>query len=320
MSVVQLGAVLWSQATDWPGFLGAALQAEKLGYDHIWTWDHLYPIFGPTDQPIFEGYTALSAVAQATSRARVGLFVGANTFRNPGLAAKAAVTIDHISGGRAVLGIGGAWFGPEHTAYGIDFGTGFGQRLDWLDEASLAIRTLIDGGDVTSPPGGTYRFERLRLLPPPVQAHLPIMIGGSGERKTLRTVARDADIWNAFGDPATIAHKDAVLRAHCADIGRDPDEIERTLGCKVTIRRTEAEAVRAWHALIEHNRVRPESFDGDVSVWTGTPEMIAERMVDYRRLGFHSFLCELPAPYDAETMETLTDVVRPMVEAMPVPA
>jgi alkanesulfonate monooxygenase SsuD/methylene tetrahydromethanopterin reductase-like flavin-dependent oxidoreductase (luciferase family) len=184
MTEVRLGINLWSQASDWPSFIGAAKRADELGYDHIWTWDHLWAIFGDPHQPIFEGYTALAAIAQATGRARLGLFVGANPFRNPGLVAKAVTTIDHISGGRAILGIGGAWFEAEHRAFGIDFGTGFGQRLDWLAEAMPAIRTLLDGGEVTSPPGGRYAFDHLWIDPAPVQDHLPIMIGGGGEKKT----------------------------------------------------------------------------------------------------------------------------------------
>ena len=114
MTDLKLGIALWSQASDWPAFLAAAQAAERLGYDHVWTWDHIQAIFGDPDQPIFEGYTALAAVAQATERVRIGLFVGANTFRNPGLAVKCLTTIDHISGGRAIMGIGGAWFEHEH--------------------------------------------------------------------------------------------------------------------------------------------------------------------------------------------------------------
>ena len=144
------GVALWSQASDWPEFLAAARRADQLGFDHVQTWDHIYAIFGDPHQPIFEGYAALAALAQATERTRLGLFVGANTFRNPALVAKTMITIDHISGGRAVLGIGGAWFELEHQAFGFDFGSGFGQRLDWLAEAVPAIRTLLDGGEVTS--------------------------------------------------------------------------------------------------------------------------------------------------------------------------
>ena len=244
MTELSLGIALWSQASDWPAFLAAARSAERLGYDHVWTWDHLQPIFGDIDQPIFEGYTALAAVAQATERIRIGLFVGANTFRNPGLAVKCITTIDHISDGRAIMGIGGAWFEGEHRAFGIDFGSGFGQRLDWLAEAVADARVLLDGGEVTSAPGGRYAFDGLRIEPLPVQRHLPIMVGGGGERKTLRIVAEHADIWNVFGTPETLIHKDEVLRAHCASVGRDPASIERTVGCKITIRGTQAEAER----------------------------------------------------------------------------
>ena len=166
------------------------MKVDELGYDSLWTWDHLYAIFGDPYQPIFEGYTTLAAWAKVTSRVRLGLLVGANTFRNPGLVAKTMTTIDHLSGGRAICGIGGAWFEQEHTEHGIDFGTGFGQRLDWLDESVAALRALFDGEAVTSAPDGRYQFAGLRLLPPPVQEHLPIMIGGSGEKKTLRTVAK----------------------------------------------------------------------------------------------------------------------------------
>jgi alkanesulfonate monooxygenase SsuD/methylene tetrahydromethanopterin reductase-like flavin-dependent oxidoreductase (luciferase family) len=313
---VKLGINLWSQASDWPSFLAAGRRADDLGYDTLWTWDHIYAIFGDPHQPIFEGYTALAALAQATERIRLGLFVGANTFRNPGLAVKAVTTIDHISGGRAIAGIGGAWFELEHQAFGLDFGTGFGQRLDWLAEAAPAMRAMFDGSSVTSSAGGRYAFDDLRIDPPPVQAHLPIMIGGGGEKKTLRIVAQWADMWNVFGTPETVAAKDAVLRAHCADVGRDPSEIERTLGCKVTIRSNEAEAERVRRSLLEHNRTPMSRVEGDVSFWTGTPEQIADTMSSYIRVGFEHFIVELPAPYDVETMESLIKVVRPMVDSV----
>jgi alkanesulfonate monooxygenase SsuD/methylene tetrahydromethanopterin reductase-like flavin-dependent oxidoreductase (luciferase family) len=320
MTDLKLGINLWSQASDWPTFLEAGRRAETLGYDHLWTWDHIYAIFGDPYQPIFEGYTALAALAQATDRIPLGLFVGANPFRNPGLTVKCATTLDHISGGRAILGIGGAWFEAEHQAFGIDFGAGFGQRLDWLEEATSAMRRLLDGEEVTSPPDGRYAFDRLRISPLPVQDHLPIMIGGGGEKRTLRIVAQYADMWNVFGTPETVARKDEILRAHCAAVGRDPAEIERTLGFKPTIRSSAAEAEKVYREALAANRTPLSRMEGDVSVWIGTPEQIAETMVAYRRVGFHTFIAELPAPYDAETMETLVGVVRPLVEAAATPA
>jgi len=320
MGELKFGINLWSQASDWPSFLQAGIRADELGYDHLWTWDHVLAIFGDPQQPIFEGYTALAALAQATERVRLGLFVGANTFRNPGLAAKAITTIDHISGGRAVAGLGGAWFETEHRAFGIDFGSGFGERLDWLAEAVPAVRTLLDGGEVTSDAGSRYAFDHLRIEPRPIQDHLPIMIGGGGEQKTLRIVARHADLWNVFGTPETVARKDAILRRHCEEVGRDQAEIERSLGCKVTIRATEAEAEKVRQATLAHNRTPMERVAGDVSFWTGSPEQIADTILSYRRVGFDTFIVELAAPYDDETMSTLINVVKPMVESASISA
>ncbi len=312
---MKLGAVLWSQATDWAGFLAAAQYADELGYDSIWTWDHLYAIFGDPDQPVVEGYTAIAGLAQSTESAELGLLVGANTFRNPGVVAKSVVTIDHISGGRAILGLGGAWFELEHTAFGIDFGTGFGQRLDWMDEATAALRSLLDGETVSSGDGARYAFDGLRLNPIPFRDRLPIMIGGSGEKKTLRTVARYADQWNAFGSPSTLAAKDAVLLRHCAEVGRDPGEIERTVGAKIVIRATESAARQVHEEMMEHNRTPMSAIAGDETFWLGTAAEIIERMLAYREVGFHTLLAEMPAPYDRETMEALIGVVAPAVNA-----
>jgi alkanesulfonate monooxygenase SsuD/methylene tetrahydromethanopterin reductase-like flavin-dependent oxidoreductase (luciferase family) len=312
---VRLGVLLWSQATDWPEFERAAVRVDELGYESLWTWDHLYAIFGDPLQPIFEGYTALAAWAKVTTEVRLGLLVGANTFRNPGLVAKTVSTIDHISGGRAICGIGGAWMEPEHTAHGIDFGSGFGERLDWMDESVAAMRALFDGETVTSPAGGRYRFRDLELEPPPVQAHLPIMIGGSGEKKTLRSVARYADQWNAMGSVEKLRHKVEVLRDHCEAVGRNPAEIAFTAGCKPIIRDTEAEARRVWESQMAHNRTPMSDVETDDTFWVGTPALVAERMSERRELGFDTFLAEMAAPYDDETLERWIGEVKPMVDA-----
>lgn len=314
MAELKLGAVLWSQATDWDGFVKAGQRADVLGYDSIWTWDHLYAIFGDPDQQVVEGYAALAGLAMATERAQLGLLVGANTFRNPGVIAKSVVTIDHMSEGRAILGLGGAWFGLEHTAFGIDFGTGFGQRLDWMDEATSALRALLDGETVTSTGDGRYRFTDLRLNPRPVQRHLPIMIGGSGEKKTLRTVARYADQWNAFGSPEELARKDEILRGHCEEVGRNHQEIERTVGAKIVIRETEAAARAVLEDLMEHNRTPMSDIADDHTFWVGTADEMTDKMLSYQAVGFNTVLVELPAPYDRATMEALIEVVKPAVE------
>jgi alkanesulfonate monooxygenase SsuD/methylene tetrahydromethanopterin reductase-like flavin-dependent oxidoreductase (luciferase family) len=310
----KLGMLLWSQATDWESFERAAVRSDELGYEHLWTWDHLYAIFGEAHQPIFEGYTTLAAWAKVATRARLGLLVGANTFRNPGLTAKLVTTLDHISGGRAILGIGGAWHEQEHAEYGIDFGASPGTRLTWMDEAVGAMRALLDGKPVTSSPGGRYRFDGLRMLPPPIQAHLPIMIGGSGERKTLRSVAKYADMWNAMGSTEKLAHKVEVLREHCTAVGRDFGEIELTCGCKPIIRSTDAEARRVWEAQMAHNLTPMANVEHDDTFWVGTPERVAQAMIERKALGFHTFIAELAAPFDDETIERWIGEVKPMVD------
>ena len=314
MPDTRYGILLFSQATTWPDMLDTAKRIDRLGYDHLWAWDHLYAIFGDPYQDFFEGYTLLAAWARETERARLGLLVGANTFRNPGIVAKTITTIDHISGGRAILGIGGAWMEEEHTAHGIDFGSGFGQRLDWMDEATGAMRALLDGETVTSEPGGHYQFDGLVHHPVPVQKHLPIMIGGSGEKKTLRSVAKYADMWNAMGTVDTMRHKIDVLRQHCADVGRDPSEIEFTLGIKATIRDSAEEADKVWRAAMDHNRTPMSDVEDDVTFWNGTPEQLAERLAPYVELGFETMISEHPAPYDVESIERLIGQVKPLVD------
>ena len=311
----RLGVLLWSQATTWDAFERAAIRVDELGYEHLWTWDHLHAIFGDPYQPIFEGHLTLAAWAKVTRRARMGLLVGANTFRNPALVAKQAATLDHISGGRAILGIGGAWFETEHTEFGIEFGASPGTRLGWMDEAVRAMRDLLAGEPVTSPPDGRYRFSELRILPLPVQDRLPIMIGGSGERKTLRSVAKYADMWNAMGIPGVLGRKVEVLKRHCDEVGRDFGEIELTCGCKPVIRDTEAEARRVWEAQMAHNRTPMSKVERDDTFWVGTPEQVANEMIQRKRLGFDTFIAELAAPFDDETMDRWMNEVRPMVDA-----
>jgi alkanesulfonate monooxygenase SsuD/methylene tetrahydromethanopterin reductase-like flavin-dependent oxidoreductase (luciferase family) len=311
---LKTGILLWSQAATWPEYVAAAKRVDQLGYDHLWTWDHIYAIFGDPYQPIFEGWMMLAGLAMATERTRVGLLVGANTFRNPGLTAKLASTLDHISNGRAILGIGGAWFDLEHHAHGIDFGSGFGQRLDWLDEAVAAMRGVLDGKSVTSPPGGRYAFDDLRHNPLPMQRRLPIMIGGSGEKKTLRTVARYADMWNAMGPLDVMAHKVEVLKRHCDEVGRDVNEIEFTLGVKLTLRDTKEEAERVWRSNMEYNRTPMSNVEDDDTFWNGTPEQMAEMLRPYVDLGFRTVITEQPAPFDGETLERFIGEVKPMID------
>ena len=153
---IQLGLQLWNQVYDWPEARRVALKAEELGYDHLWSWEHLLACNGDPYLDTHDAYTLLSAWSQITSRVRLGVLTGCNTFRNPGLLAKTVTTLDHVSEGRAILGLGAGWFEPEHTAFGIEFGSGFGDRLAWLDESTSALRGLLDGETVNCPVGGHY--------------------------------------------------------------------------------------------------------------------------------------------------------------------
>ncbi len=303
----RFGAQLWSQASDWPGIRAAALAAETAGWDSLWTWDHLLAIQGPWRQPIFEGWLTLAAWAAETSRIRLGLMVGANTFRNPGHLAKLASTLDHISAGRAILGIGGAWFEREHDAFGIDFGSGFGERLDRLDESVGIVRRLLDGETVDHV-GPAYALHDAELLPRPIQAHLPILIGGSGPKKTLRTVARYGDGWNTAGTLESVAARDAILRDHCAAVGRDPEAIERTVSFPIVIRDRRDDAETALTAILDHNRVEGGIDGMGVPALLGGPDAIAAELLPYHRLGFRTVIVRLPAPYDSETIARIGEV------------
>jgi F420-dependent oxidoreductase-like protein len=301
---VKFGAQLWPQATSWPDFADAAIAAEQAGWDSIWTWDHLLAIFGPWEQPIFEGWMTLCGIAPVTKKVRLGLMVGANTFRNPGLTAKLATTLDHVSGGRAVLGIGGAWFEREHDAFGIDFGSGVGERLDRLDESVMIMRRLLDG-ERFSHEGRFYTLHDALCEPRPVQQKLPILVGGSGPKKTLRTTARYADMWNTSGTVDEVRQKVETLEAHCADAGRNPKEIERTVSFPIVIRDDAKAAQKALDGLLAHNGAA--DLNG-VPLLLGSPRQITDELRPYVELGFETMIARLPGPHDRETLARIGEV------------
>jgi F420-dependent oxidoreductase-like protein len=302
--MTKFGLQLWSQQTDWPSFRDHALAAEEAGWDSVWTWDHLLAIFGPWEQPIFEGWSVLNGLGPLTSKIRLGLMVGANTFRNPGHTAKLATTLDHLSNGRAVLGIGGAWFEREHDAFGIDFGAGFGERLDRLDESVMLMRRLLDG-ERFSHEGRFYTFRDAVCHPRPVQAHLPILVGGSGPRKTLRIVALRADAWNTSGTVEEVRGKVDILAEHCADVGRDMRKIEKTLSYPIVLRDDRGEAESVYQSLLVANGVGDM---GGSQALLGTPTEVADALRPYLEMGFETFIVRMPAPYDRETIDRMSEV------------
>ena len=307
---LKLGANCWGQYTDWPAFLDAQVRHDRLGFDSLWTWDHLYPIQGSHEGPIFEGYTAMAAVAARTERATIGLMVGANTFRNPALVAKTITSIDHISNGRAVLGIGAAWFETEHTAFGIPYGEGPPERLRWLGEARPIMQGMLRGERPTLE-GRYYHVKDVLNLPAPVQRRLPILVGGGGRNVTLRLVVKYADACNLGGGIDNVREGEAALLRHCEELGRDEKEIERTLGFGVVvIRDSRDEARRVFERIFELN--------GRAKLWedqpVGTPEDVAEHAGPFLELGYRHLIAGCPSPYDEESMTRFANEVRPMLE------
>jgi probable F420-dependent oxidoreductase len=211
MARFDVGVQLHPQATTVDALRAAWRAADELAVDSIWIWDHFYPLYGDPEAEHFEAYTLLAALAAETSNARLGALVTCNSYRNPNLLADMARTIDHISHGRFTLGIGSGWFERDYTEYGYEFGTA-ADRLRRLEQSLPVI------------------MERLGRLHPPPLGDVPILIGGSGEKVTLRLVAQYADGWNSFGPPERFAEKNRVLDEWCARLERNPAQIERTVG------------------------------------------------------------------------------------------
>lgn len=307
---MKFGAAFWVQRTDWPSLRDAVVAAEAAGFDSLWIDDHLLCDEGPPEAPKLEGWTVAAALAPLTSRATIGHLVTANTFRNPGLLAKMTVTLDQLSAGRAVLGIGGGWFEREHDAFGLEFGAGFGERLDRLAEAVGLIRRLLDGERVTHD-GRFYRFQDALCEPRPLQAHLPILIGGSGPKKTLPLVARVADMWNAYGTPETLASSMAIIDELCRAIGRDPATIERSATQNVVIRDTVVTAQAAYEDVRRAHQPQPGEDLLDVG---GPPEVVAEALRAYADAGIDHSIWIFRSPWDTATISRLAEVRTALAE------
>jgi F420-dependent oxidoreductase-like protein len=254
----------------WSEILRSATRAEETGWDGVWFADHFMPLLGDTTKPIHEVWTVLSALGAVTERVRLGPLVCGNTYRNPSLLAKQAVSADHISHGRIVLGLGAGWQENEHEAYGFEFGT-FTDRFEKLEEALQILRSLRSE-ERTTFDGGRYQIADAPLSPKPV-GDLPIMIGGGGERKTLRMVAQYADEWNVWADPEIMAQKSKVLDQHCEDQGRDPASIQRSAVALLFLCDSEERATELRGRGIE----RPSLI--------GTPDQLQEQMAAFVEIG-----------------------------------
>jgi F420-dependent oxidoreductase-like protein len=287
-----------------------ALAAEESGFSSLSVMDHLHqiPPIGPAENYMLEGYSILSAIAARTSKINLGLLVGGVTYRNPALVAKTATTLDIISGGRAVLGIGAAWFEEEHKAYGYEFPP-LKERFERLEDALQILRAMFTQ-DVATFAGKHYRVDGAFNNPKPLRGDIPILIGGSGERKTLRFVAKYGDGCNLFGDVERIKHLLEVLENHCADVGRDPSEITKTRLGTLYIARTYEEAERVMNEAVA-GAADPER--ARAQAWYGDPDTIVEQVQPYLDAGLDGITFTMPQVHDLELVrlagETLSAVV-----------
>jgi F420-dependent oxidoreductase-like protein len=300
------------QHTDFASYVALWQEAEALGFDWASAFDHFVPIQSDPTGPCFEGMTLLSAMAAHTSRMRIGMIVVGVTYRHPAVLANEVATIDHVSGGRLEFGLGAAWFALEHEQYGIPFPP-IGRRMDMLDEACRVVRGLWTD-ETTTFEGEHFQLRAARCEPKPVQAHLPLWIGGTGERRTLRIAAEHADGWNAFVMPEDeYRHKLDVLARHCAEVGRDPQAIRKQLVFRAVLGEDEAEASergreRASALGIDEEQIREQWI-------VGTPEQFAERLLPYARLGVEDFLLFSRPPGDPRTMTLIARSVAPALRS-----
>jgi alkanesulfonate monooxygenase SsuD/methylene tetrahydromethanopterin reductase-like flavin-dependent oxidoreductase (luciferase family) len=316
---LRIGFQVWSQFVTWRELMAIGHEIDALGFDELWSNDHLLPqaaggvgALGVLDGPVFEGWSVLFGWAGLTGHARMGCLVSGGAYRNPGLLVKMATALDHASNGRAALGLGAGWFEREHRAFGFAFPP-VGRRLDRLGEAAAICHGLLDGEAVTLD-GEWYTAAGARNDPPPVQRRLPLAIGGSGEKRTLRIVAQYADIWNADGDdPASFRRRSAILDEHCRAVGRDPAEIERTAGLPPPcIRPTRDEAVEALAGILQHQAMpRPDALRmAATSPFVGTVDDVVAALRAYREAGLGAAMFDWPAPFDRGTLEAMAGPVR----------
>jgi alkanesulfonate monooxygenase SsuD/methylene tetrahydromethanopterin reductase-like flavin-dependent oxidoreductase (luciferase family) len=300
----RFGAAFWINRTGWPELRDAVASAESAGWDSIWLDDHLLCDEGDELAAKLEGWTTLAALAPTTARVRLGHLVSPVTFRDLGVIAKMATTLDHVSGGRFVLGLGAGWYAREHEAFGIDFGSGVADRLDRLDEAAGLLRRLLDGEIVTHH-GRYYDLDRAACAPRPLQARLPILIGGTGRTKTLRTVARVADIWNAYATPKQLVELEEILAAHGAAVGRDVTGIERQVYVNVVVRPSAAAARAAWDEVRAIHDIQPGE---DPLHAGGSPHEVAAALRPWVDAGVDEIVAVLRPPWDGETIDRLPEV------------
>ena len=294
-----------------------AVTAEAGGFDSVWVMDHFYqlPGLGRPEEPMFECYSLLTALAARTKTVRLGAMVGGMTYRNPAFLAKAVTCLDVISGGRAIWGIGAGWFEQEHLDYGYEFGT-FTDRFEKLEEG-LQIAKSMFVNDTTTFDGKWFHVNNAFNVPKPVQAGgPPVLIGGSGEKKTLRMVAQYGDACNVFGDATVVRHLMDVLDAHCERLGRDPKSICRTRLGTLVIGRTMEEANAKLAARLggtDLSSLPPERVARMKAMFiVGDAPAVQEQVSELLAAGLDGIVVNMPDAYDLEAVALAGDALRPL--------
>ena len=296
--------VAWSELLDFWHFLEQETRVES-----IWAMDHLVPpIEGALPElPCFESWTMLAAAAQATRRLRIGCLVTANTFRHPAVLAKMAATLDHISAGRLVVGLGAGWHEEEHRAFGIPLYS-TRERLERFDEAAALLRAVMEAEKPVTFHGTYYHLENAPFLPGFVQKpHPPLMIGGGGEKRTLRTAARYADVANVLGPVSVVRHKLKVLEAHCEKEGRDYQAIEKTVHVPVVTHEDPRRLALVTDFVKDHFGLTAQQMREEIPV--GTASHVREVVERYAELGVSAIIFPTPGPWDKEGFRTLDESV-----------
>jgi F420-dependent oxidoreductase-like protein len=290
----------------WEHTVETAKLIERLGYDSIWVYDHFHNVPRPANEAVFECWTTIAALSQVTTTVRLGQMVGCNSYRSPAVLAKMTACIDVMSGGRLDWGIGAGWYENEYKGYGFDFPKP-SVRIGMLREAVEIVRSMWTEPE-TSYDGTHYTLSRAHCDPKPLQdPHPPIWIGGGGEQLTLRVVARHADVANFGGKPHEWAHKAEVLKGHCKDVGRDYDEIRKTISGELMVRETEAEI----------DAIGSRSLWGEpLESWkagnlVGTPEQVAAKVAEYVDLGCTGFVPWCADYPDTESLVLFAEKVMP---------
>jgi alkanesulfonate monooxygenase SsuD/methylene tetrahydromethanopterin reductase-like flavin-dependent oxidoreductase (luciferase family) len=321
---LRVGFQVWSEFIGWSELMAAGRDIDERGFEELWSNDHLFPVapggpvvVGDLDGPVWEGWSVLYGWAAITSRARMGTLVSSASYRNPAILVKMATSLDHMTGGRAVLGLGAGWFEREHRAFGFPFPP-VGERIDRFAEAAGICRRLLDGETVAMS-GDWFAMDGARNDPPPLQQRLPLAIGGSGEKRTLRIVGEYADIWNGDGDdPAAFRRRNAILDEHASAAGRDPRLIERTVGLPPPcIRPSRDEAVAALAAILERHAASRKAAEraASSSPFADTPAAVGALLREYRAAGASSVIFDWPSPHDEATLDALAGRIRVELEA-----